>query len=222
MNDPMTRRQWLAASGAGVASLAQDETDASRRIKIVGLACSPRPGKTTAVAVQASLDAAAQVNDRIQTQFIDLGTLQFRGWSPVEQPDPDDFDRHVLPALRDPTLGGLIIGSPVYFRNLTSLCMAAIERMGALRQPHYLLSGVAVGVLCVGGFRHGGQELVLQQIQAAMLCHEAIIVGGKPPAMQGATLLNPGDDDVTRDELGMQTAALLGQRVAEAAIQCRI
>lgn len=60
--------------------------------------------------------------------------------------------------------------------------------------------------------------LVIEQIQAAMLCHEVMIVGGKPGAHQGATLWNSYNDDITKDEFGIATAKHLGIRVAEAAI----
>jgi multimeric flavodoxin WrbA len=71
--------------------------------------------------------------------------------------------------------------------------------------------------ILVGAFRNGGQELVIEQIQAALLCHEVMIVGGKPGAHQGATLWNFANDDITKDEFGIDTARKLGVRVAEAA-----
>lgn len=229
MTQSITRRQMLGTVAAtGVASMALGQVpgagEQARSIRIVSLACSPRKGKTTATAVQAALDAAAKIAPAITTQLIDLGGLSFTGWTGGAKPNAaaptsDDFDKFVLPHLKDPVPAGLIIGSPVYFRCMSSLCMAMIERLAALRQNRLLLADVPVGVLSVGGFRNGGQELAIQQIQTALLCHEAMIVGGKPSAHQGATLLNPGDDDITKDELGMKTATLLGQRVAEAALK---
>jgi len=68
-------------------------------------------------------------------------------------------------------------------------------------------------------YRNGGQELVIEQIQAAMLCHAVVVVGGKPRAHQGATLWNVYNDDITKDEFGMATAKQLGIRVAEAALR---
>lgn len=229
MTQSMTRRQMLGTAAAtGVASMAFGQIPGAgkqaRSIRIIGLACSPRKGKTTATAVQAALDAASKVDPRIATRLIDLGGMSFTGWTGGAKPNvpaatADDFDKLVLPHLKDPVPAALIIGSPVYFRCMSSLCMAMIERLAALRQNRLLLADVPVGVLSVGGFRNGGQELTIQQIQTALLCHEAMIVGGKPSAHQGATLLNPGDDDITKDELGMKTAALLGERVAEAALK---
>ena len=125
----------------------------------------------------------------------------------------------LLPKFQDPSLGGLIIGSPSYFRSMSSLCKAFLERLAVLRSPRLLLADKPVGALSVGAYRNGGQELVIQQIQTAMLCHEVVIVGGKPGAHQGATLWNAYKDDITKDEFGIDTAKKLGIRVAEAALR---
>jgi len=209
----------LAASGLAVAA----QADEGRPVKVVGVACSPRKGMTTAVAVQAALEAAAAVDERIQTQFIDLGGMSFSGWTATGTFEPDDFGSEVLPVFGGPVPAGLIIGSPVYFRCLSSLCMAFLERLGALRSPRLTLEGISVGVLSVGAYRNGGQELVIAQIQAAMLCHEARIVGGKPAAHQGATLWNAAAnrDDILKDEFGIDSARKLGIRVAEDALHPR-
>ena len=52
----------------------------------------------------------------------------------------------------------------------------------------------------------------------ALLCHEMMIVGGKPRAHQGATLWNAYKDDIMKDEFGIESAKRLGVRVAEAAL----
>lgn len=222
----MDRRNFLAKSmiagtAAALGSAAQAESTSETKIRIVGVSCSPRKGKTTATGVQTALDAAQETDGRIQTELIDLGGMAFSGWNSTGQFEEDDFSRLILPKLKDPFPSGLIIGSPIYFRNISSLCMAFLERLGILRTPSLLLASVPVGALTVGAYRNGGQEMGIQQIQAAMLCHEAIIVGGKPGAHQGATLHNAYNDDITRDEFGIKTAQQLGTRVAEAALKIK-
>jgi multimeric flavodoxin WrbA len=223
----MNRRKFLAntiAAGTAV-SLASTPAKAAgpQTLKIIGVSCSPRKGKTTATALKAALDAAKEVDPSIQVELIDLGGLNISGWSGGATPAKtekiiDDFEL-LLPKLLDPELAGLIIGSPVYFRSMSSLCKAFLERCAVLRNPKLLLADKPVGVLTVGAYRNGGQELVIEQIQTAMLCHEVMIVGGKPKAHQGATLWNSQGDDITKDEFGMDTAKKLGIRVAEAAIK---
>ena len=223
----MNRRKFMAktlAAGAAV-SMASATANASndKSVKILGISCSPREGKTTATAVKAAIDAAKKVDSRIEVELLDLGGLDISGWSGGAKPNEgqqigDDFDL-ILPVLRDPDVRGWIVGSPVYFRSMSALCKAFLERCAVLRSPKLLLADMPVGVLAVGAFRNGGQELVIEQIQTALLCHEMMIVGGKPKAHQGATLWNAYKDDITKDEFGMDTAGKLGIRVAEAALR---
>jgi multimeric flavodoxin WrbA len=219
MKPNLTRRNFLATAGAAAlaTSLAcgAEETSKGKSLKILGIACSPRKGMTTAKAVQAALDAAKSVDPRIAVELIDLGGLSLAGWSPTLP--KDDFDA-ILPKLKDPQLGGLIIGSPAYFRSLSSLCKAFIERCMPLREGVMVLADKPVGALAVGGNRNGGQELVVQQILTAMLSYGMVPVGGKSPAMLGGTLWNT-QDYVSQDELGLQSAKLLGTHVAEVALK---
>ncbi|MCF7733310.1 MAG: flavodoxin family protein [Akkermansiaceae bacterium] len=220
MKDHLTRRNFLAATGTAalattIPTVHAAEAGGGLPLRILGIACSPRKGMTTANAVQAALDAAKAVGPRIEVELIDLGGLSIAGWSPT--PVRDDFDA-ILPKLNDPQLGGLIIGSPAYFRSLSSLCKAFIERCMPLREGTKPLVDKPVGALAVAGNRNGGQELVVQQILTAMLSYSMVPVGGKSPAMLGGTLWNE-KDDVTRDETGMQSARLLGTHVAELALK---
>jgi len=226
MTNRITRRATLGMAGSmalgGSAALGR-QTNASTPVKILGIACSPRENKTTATAVRTALEAAKTVDSRITVKLLDLGGLEISGWASGSRPDEgtqikDDFDL-LLPMLRDEAVGGWIVGSPVYFRSMSALCKAFLERCAALRQPTLLLADKPVGALAVGAYRNGGQELVIDQIQTALLCHEMMIVGGKPRAHQGATLWNAYDDDITKDEFGIDTARKLGIRVAEAALK---
>jgi multimeric flavodoxin WrbA len=216
----MNRRKFIATSiSAGAAATLTSNTAIAadkKSVKILGVSCSPRKGKTTATSVKVALEAAKKVDPRIEIEMIDLGGMNISGYRPGEA--KDDFDS-VLPKLHDPVPDGLIIGSPSYFRTMSALCKAFLERLMVLRKPKLLLADVPLGVLSVGAYRNGGQELVIEQIQTAMLCHEAMVVGGKPPAHQGATLWNAYNDDIMKDELGIESAKQLGVRVAEAALR---
>ena len=218
----MDRRNFLTkgvAATAVFASMSSSSNAAeSRKVRIVGVSCSPRRGKTTSMAVKTALNAAQGVSSRIKTELIDLGGMNISGYTVDAELVKDDFNKDVLPKLREPLPDGLIIGSPVYFRTMSALCKAFLERLAVLRKPKLLLADVPVGVLTVGAYRNGGQELVIEQIHSAMLCHEVMVVGGKPGAHQGATLWNAYKDDIEKDEFGIDSAKKLGIRVAEAAL----
>jgi multimeric flavodoxin WrbA len=220
MNDNLTRRNFLTT--AAVAAMATTSTPAlaaeagdGKTLKILGVACSPRKGMTTAKAVQAALDAAKAVDPRIQTELIDLGGLDIAPWSPKP---PEDDMKDLLPRFQDPALVGIIIGSPSYFRSLSGLAKCFLERLAPLREPKMVLADKPFGVVAVGAFRNGGQEMTIEQIQAILLCFGMIPVGGHAPAFQGATLLST-NDSIAQDDLGLKTAAQLGKRLGEAALK---
>ncbi len=227
----MDRRKFLATTLAAGATASVASTaaaaQADKTIRIVGVSCSPRKGKTTATAIQVALDAARTVSPRIKAELIDLGGLQIAGSlggatsAEAAQPE-DDFDLEVLPVLKAPQVpDGMIIGSPSYFRSMSALCKAFLERLQVFREPRLQLADMPLGALATGAYRNGGQELVIQEIQTAMLVHEVMVVGGKPRAHQGATLWNAYKDDIMKDEFGIETARQLGIRVAEAALRLR-
>ncbi|MBN1125037.1 MAG: flavodoxin family protein [Sedimentisphaerales bacterium] len=223
----MDRRRFVTstlAAGTGIGLTGTQTLGEARKSKvlILGVSCSPRKGKTTATSIQVALDAAKTVSPRIEVDLLDLAGFEVSGWKGGATPSEamtlkDDFDL-LLPKFQDPSLGGLIIGSPSYFRSMSSLCKAFLERLAVLRNPKLFLADKPVGALSVGAFRNGGQELVIEQILTAMLCHEVLVVGGKPRAHQGATLWNAFQDDIMKDTFGIDTARKLGIRVAEAAL----
>jgi len=77
----VTRRNFLSLAGtamlAGSGTFAPgkipDSARTAKTIKILGISCSPREGKTTATAVKAALEAAQQVDARIKAELLDLG-----------------------------------------------------------------------------------------------------------------------------------------------------
>jgi multimeric flavodoxin WrbA len=191
-------------------------------VKVVGVCCSPRKGKTTKAAMTVCLEAAQAVDPRITVELIELAGMKIDGslacGLPPDPGDRDDFPR-VAAKISEPGVAGVILGTPVYFGTMTSLCKAFLDRCIALRKKNFLLSNKVAGVLAVGGVRNGGQELTIQSVQTALLCQEMIVVGdGRPTAHFGATVWNRGNDDITNDTFGLGTARNLGRRVAEVAL----
>lgn len=234
MNDDLTRRGFLGVAGTSVAAgavagaLAEGPAPAlpDGPIKILGISTSPRKGKSTAVAVQACLDAAKAVDPaRIEVELIDLGGLKIDGAPaagiPLAPGEQDDFPA-LVPKLGDKRVAGMIIGSPVYFGNMTSLCKAFLERWMVFRKDNFALSNKVAGVLAVGAARNGGQEQTIRSIQTALFCQEMIVVGeSRPSSHFGPGVWNKKEynDDVSKDADGMATVKNLGRRVAEVALR---
>jgi multimeric flavodoxin WrbA len=223
MTSNWTRRNLLAAAAsAGVVAQTQTGATGGRgAVKIVAVACSPRKDRTTAAALRICLEAAKTANPEIETELIDLGGLKIHGelaaGIPLAEGERDDFAK-IEPLLREAR--GIIVGTPVYFSNMSALCKAFLDRWMVFRQQFALRNKVG-GALAVGAARNGGQELTLQTIHAAMLCHDMIIVSeGRPTSRLGGILVSAGDD-ITKDETGLTTARSLGRRVAEVALLLR-
>ena len=195
-------------------------------VRILGICCSPRQGRSTCKAMRVCLDAAKEAVPRIEVQLIELAGKKIGpctacgicreglicGWD-------DDFGE-LIPVLSDPRVGGIIIGTPVYFGGMTAQCKAFLDRCVMFRRNGWLLRDKVGGVLAVGGVRNGGQELTLQSVRAAMLCHDMVCVSdGKGSAHFGAALFSGGPDGIEADEDGLKTARNLGRRVAELALR---
>ncbi|MCX8157366.1 MAG: flavodoxin family protein [Verrucomicrobiae bacterium] len=219
MKKTFDRRKFIAAASVTAAAAALPGVGAAEAgaapLKIIGVACSPRRGMTTAKAVQAALEGARAVDARIQTELVDLGGLQVNGHSP--SPRKDDLTP-LLPKFQDPAFGGLIIGSPSYFRSMSALCKAFIERCYALRDPKNVFANKPVGVVAVAGNRNGGQELIIQQIHGAMLSFNMLVVGGNSPAYLGGTLM-AAKDEISGDEVGLDSARKTGAHVAQVVLR---
>lgn len=222
MKTNISRRGFLkeaaiATSLLGVIGAAEKTTSAENqpKIKIIGVSCSPRKGMTTAQSVEIALNAAKSVDPRIEVELIDLGGKNIAPWSPKP---PDDDMKEIITKFQDPQLGGVIIGSPCYFRSMSGLAKCFLERLAPLREPKMVLEGKPFGVVAVGAFRNGGQELTIEQIHAILLCYGMIPVGGHAPAFQGATVLSV-NDSIQQDELGIKTLNQLGKKLAETAIK---
>jgi multimeric flavodoxin WrbA len=231
MASDLPRRNFLKLAGTAVAAgavaqttLAQEPSNGAKAgpVKIVGVCCSLRAGKSTVASVGACLEAAkAAAPDRIAIELIDLADLKIPAGPaaglPLEPGQQDVFPA-LVPKLADPQVAGIIIGTPVYFGNMSSLCKAFLERCMAFRKDGFALGNKVGAVLAVGGSRNGGQEQAIKSVQTVLSAQNMLIVGeAKPLCHCGATVWNNGDAFL-QDEGNQATIKSVGQRVAEVAL----
>lgn len=220
----MNRRKFISTSIAAgaAATLASATANAAdnKSIKILGVSCSPRKGKTTAAALSICLQAAQSVSPSVKTELIELAGRDIGVFDPTNPTATQGEFKSLVPILSEQDVAAIVVGTPVYFGNMSSLCKAFLDHCMVFRKKNFALSGKVAGVLAVGGVRNGGQELAVQSVQAALLCQEMIVVGdSRPTGHFGATLVNSGKDDISTDEFGVTTAKNLGRRVAEVALR---
>jgi len=193
-------------------------------MKVVGISCSPRKGKSTFYALETCLQAAKEAASGVETILVELSEMKINGciacgkcMKVLECSQEDDFVK-MIPILSDSELAALVIATPVYFGSMTSQCKAFLDRCVMFRRNGFLLRNKVGGVIAVGGVRNGGQELAIQAVQAAMLVQDMVVVSeGRPTSHYGATLWSGHPDGIEKDTFGLETARNLGKRVAEVA-----
>lgn len=217
----MNRREFLTTTLAAGATTSTVSAAApgGKTVKIIGLSCSPRKGKTTAAALGICLEAARTVDPRVTTELIELAGRNIGVYDPTDPKAVQGGFAELIPALSSPDVAALVIGTPVYFGNMSSLCKAFLDHWMVFRQQNFALAGKVGGVVAVGAGRNGGQELTLQSVQASLMGQNMIVVGdGQPTSHFGATLINT-NDDISKDDFGINTARNLGRHVAEIALK---
>ncbi|MFB6179807.1 MAG: flavodoxin family protein [Halorientalis sp.] len=109
---------------------------------------------------------------------------------------------------------GLILGSPVYFGDRSSLMHSFLN----FAAEQNLLDGTVVGMVSCGSKRNGGQETTNVYALFENLMSGALIVGNGPKTCQyGGTGWGGDIGDVAEDEFGLETSLGTGLRVSQVA-----
>jgi len=109
---------------------------------------------------------------------------------------------------------GVILGTPVYFGDRSSLLHSFIE-FAAERD---LFADTVVGAVSCGSKRNGGQETTNVYALFETLDHGAVIVGNGPKTCQyGGTGWGGDIGDVVEDDFGLETSMGTGLRVSAVA-----
>ncbi|NYB52444.1 MAG: flavodoxin family protein [Methanobacteriaceae archaeon] len=189
--------------------------------KIIGIVGSPRKDGNTENLVKEALKAAGKVG--AETEIITLADKEIEPCVACDickatgecaiYDDVPDILRKMLDS------HGLIIGSPVYFGNVSAQVKILMDRSRPLRGDFKLQNKIG-GAISVGGSRNGGQETTISTIHDFMLIHDMVLVGdGAPLAHYGGTGVGGAKDASESDEIGLETSQNLGRRVAELAVK---
>ena len=187
---------------------------------VLGISGSPRPKGNTAYAVQRALEVIAK--EGLDTEYISLAGKEIgycMGCWACRAPHTCAFDDDMAPiyeAIR--RCDGLLLGSPVYMGMVSGQLKAMMDRTVVFRVGgEFELSGkVGAGIAC-GGFRNGGQELVLQNIHTFLLQQDMLAIADGPPfSHSGAAITGMAE----QDELGLRTVDNLARRLATAVKRC--
>lgn len=183
-------------------------------MRILGICGSPHRNGNTSHALRYALDALQARGAETECVFLDDKSIHpcdgcfrcARGSCAF-----DDDMKEILEALRK--CDGLILASPVYMGMVTGQMKIMMDRTVALRAGGtFEMSGkVGAGIAC-GGFRNGGQELTLQNMQTWFLQQNmAALADGPPFSHSGAALCGKASED----KVGLQTVENLARRMVQ-------
>nr|WP_243687277.1 flavodoxin family protein [Methanobacterium formicicum] len=147
-------------------------------VRIMGIVGSPRKEGNTENLIKEALKAAGDVGAEIE--LVRLGSAEIEPvWlviyaKPlVNVPYTMIWEKYWKKMVK---ADGFIIGSPVYFGNVTSQLKMLMDRSRPLRMDFKLKNKVG-GAIATGGSRNGGQETTIAAIHEFLLIQDAIVVG---------------------------------------------
>ncbi|HEY0196601.1 MAG TPA: flavodoxin family protein [Methanobacterium sp.] len=190
-------------------------------VKVIGIIGSPRRGSNTEIYVKKALESVENLG--AETEIINLGKAEIEPCIGCDicknTGECAIYDDMVEITRKLQEAQGIIIGSPVYFGNVTSQTKIFMDRSRPLRIDFKLKDKVA-GAISVGASRNGGQETTITAIHQFLLIQDTIVVGdGAPLGHYGGAGVSGAAGDASDDAVGLETSSNLGKRVAELAMR---
>lgn len=133
--------------------------------------------------------------------FIKLSKHHIGYWS--ENIVEDDMDKTIIPLILQ--ADSIVLGSPVYFNNVSAQMKTFMDRMGPLHGKMERLRNKIGGAIVVG--RRDGVEGAITAINAFFLKHEMI------PANRGVCGFAWEEGEIKQDIEAIESAKKLGHRI---------
>ncbi len=181
-------------------------------MKVVGISGTPRKGGNTEILVREALkpfyDKGWDViefclSDKAVNPCLGCESCNETGRCAIEG---DDME-YILNELQ--SCDALIIGSPVYYRNVTAQLKALFDRSYAYKNGK-LLEGKLGGAITVGRGEGGGQSLALSIIHNYFLSSGALCVPGE---LNGLSARADKPGDILKQEKRLRQARFLGENI---------
>jgi multimeric flavodoxin WrbA len=191
--------------------LGEENEEEERPMKVVGFNGSPRKDGNTSILIQQVFKELEKQS--IATELVQLSEKEIRGCIACSQCIKNKDQRCAVKKdaaneYIEKMLGaeGIILGSPVYFNDVTPEMKALIDRTGYVARANGRMFKNKVGA-AVAAVRRSGAVHTLDTINHFFLSGEMVIVG---------RVIGVGREkgEVEKDEEGVQLAKTLGQRMA--------
>ncbi len=153
-------------------------------MKILAINGSHRKGRNTARMLRLVLDEAARSG--VETELLELMDYRIEYCvscnqclrEPVCSITGDDMQRVADKML---AADAIVIGSPVYFGNVTGKLKVFIDRTRWLHMKENLLEGKLGAAVTHAGLRNGGQEMTQMILERFLLAHGLALVEAREP-----------------------------------------
>jgi len=203
----------------------------SRRIMMKALAIngSHRKGKNTATMLRLVLEELEK--EGVRTELLEISDLNIefcRACNRCLKKSECSIQHDDVPRVAEKMTASdaIIIGSPVYFGNVTGMLKAFMDRTRWMHMTENLLDGKLGAALTHAGLRNGGQEMTQSILERFLQHHGLRVVEARDPR-SGVYNLGPmgtlydsmvGDEihwkrGVMQDSLTVKTCRVLGQNL---------
>ncbi len=199
-------------------------------MKVLAVNGSHRPGQNTAAMLNMVLDEIKA--EDFETELIELYdhkiTLCKSCNKCLMKPECSIKDDD-MPLIIDKLLAAdaIILGSPVYFGNVSSMMKIFIDRSRSMHMCRNALDGKIGAALTHAGLRNGGQEMTQMILERFLQCHGLRVVEARDPEtgiFNGGPLGTMFDSmsgekikwkkNVSEDTLTVRTCITLGKNIA--------
>jgi multimeric flavodoxin WrbA len=183
-------------------------------IKVVAFNGSPRKNGNTSILIHTVFDVLDKHG--IETELVQVGNKTVHGCTACGKcREITDRKCHIKNDLLNECIGkmieadGIILGSPVYFADITPEMKALIDVSGYVSRGngHLLARKVGAGIVAV---RRAGELHALNSMNNFFLINQMII----PGSSYWNLAIGGGIGDVLNDSEGIQTMKKLGENIA--------
>ncbi len=162
-------------------------------MRILGVVCSPRKGGNTEILVKEALEAAREAGSETELFMVAdkniapcdaCMTCEKLGVCKIKDDMQEMYQQLEL-------ADGVILGTPVYFINVSAQAKAIMDRTYALRKDRKLRGKVAGAIVVT---RRAGASIVLSLLYTYFIVHRMIVAAGGTGygAKRGEVRQSPG------------------------------